>query len=1297
MSDPRAAAVAQTYGGSSDCQILVHIIEARDLKGRDSSGQSDPVVVVTALGQKRSTKIIKKTTSCTWDHLMDFQFRESQEAFMRGTVRIDVFDANTMRRDVLIGSYTFDVASVYAEPSHEFYRRWTALADLTDAHEGVQGYLKVSVVCLRPGDVPRVHAPEDEEDDDAASGDDLQGLILRPPSISVEEWELVFDVHRAAGLPAMDVNGKCDPYVVLSFAGQTVRTEHKNKTLAPEWNERLHVPVTLPSMSDAAELRVYDKDAVGSDELIATLSFSFAQLRASPMQPAWVHLYGPTKDGDSHDTKDVYEAMARGTVEGCAYRGSLLLAARAEKVAEGKLHKTAIGAPAAEPASAAHVVRVDAVEASGLPTNDDVWIEASVGLASVSSKKADVHKGRAVFGEAMPELVCQQGPAGAPDLFIGVYRSHQLKHQRVAYARVDLATLGREAGAPEWFSLLPDVFNVGDDKDGGFALLRVSYLSQADARAAPRQALAPQRSRRYRLRAHVYQARDLPAADQSGLSDPYVSVRIANQKAKTAVEKETLFPSWFQTVELEVDLPEDLHYAPSVTCVVKDDDTVGADTLCRCVVPAASIPREAGAPTWIPLWDPTPETLQGALLAAFQLFPVEDAPRYPCPHLIPKISDMTFEGAIINVERLLPRYMLPPRAPYAVVTVGSGKSAVQVQTRPAKSSSSKKAFSILELVKLPVQASDDPLFAPPLNVVIKDDRPGVDPVMGTLSLSLGKFYAAPSKAPGSPVSTASDVVIDVADIEDLRDPSAQLAEERSREPALQPAGNSNAAAVLSSDSSAPPAAGGSETQVLIDKHEDAPGVSDAQIRSIQERRTLPSVVESVLEGVGLEAAAGSDGEQDEEKKRKHVDRELETQFRSPFREFALLRGKKTKGSKHRKAECVSGVLEAEFRLAPRDSGLAPVVDIDAIKGEKKVVVRLYVLRGRVVPKDNNGLCDPFVQVVNGPGRSVKIRDEQHRREKTLEPEFYSVYEVPCLLPAQNEVTVSVWDWDRMGADDFIGLTKIDVGRRYASQGWRDMGALKPVENRTLWNPTSSTPQGHLEMWVDIMTEEEAARVPALHIGPPPPMNFELRVTVWNTSEVKFRDKTMSDIFLVGYTHHSNPQKTDIHWRSEDGTGMFNWRFVFPVTLPSKIGPHLTLQVWDKDLLNPNDIIAEAKVNLRALCRRAYAERRSVSLPRQWVSLLHPNYDGPQGKVELTVDLLTEDEALRNPAGKGRDPPNALPEPNRPKTSFAAWRVDQYFNHFVWKRFRIPIIIGFILLVLVLLAIAAIVIKMFVPF
>ena len=64
---------------------------------------------------------------------------------------------------------------------------------------------------------------------------------------------------------------------------------------------------------------------------------------------------------------------------------------------------------------------------------------------------------------------------------------------------------------------------------------------------------------------------------------------------------------------------------------------------------------------------------------------------------------------------------------------------------------------------------------------------------------------------------------------------------------------------------------------------------------------------------------------------------------------------------------------------------------------------------------------------------------------------------------------------------------------------------KPIEQRTLWIEGSSFPQGRLEMAVDILTEQEAMHSPFVQLSPPEAKEHELRVIIWNTKDVVFKD------------------------------------------------------------------------------------------------------------------------------------------------------------------------------------------------
>ena len=42
---------------------------------------------------------------------------------------------------------------------HELYRMWVAMTDTTDETQAVNGYLKITINVLGPGDKPPVHDP----------------------------------------------------------------------------------------------------------------------------------------------------------------------------------------------------------------------------------------------------------------------------------------------------------------------------------------------------------------------------------------------------------------------------------------------------------------------------------------------------------------------------------------------------------------------------------------------------------------------------------------------------------------------------------------------------------------------------------------------------------------------------------------------------------------------------------------------------------------------------------------------------------------------------------------------------------------------------------------------------------------------------------------------------------------------------------------------------------------------------------------------------------------------------------
>jgi hypothetical protein len=208
----------------------------------------------------------------------------------------------------------------------------------------------------------------------------------------------------------------------------------------------------------------------------------------------------------------------------------------------------------------------------------------------------------------------------------------------------------------------------------------------------------------------------------------------------------------------------------------------------------------------------------------------------------------------------------------------------------------------------------------------------------------------------------------------------------------------------------------------------------------------------------------------------------------------------------------------------------------------------------------------------------------------------------------EEYTLDQFERGRTLPDDDLG----DPDQRLALYVIKNKCNFVPehVEERTLYNPvTPHIPMGTLHMWVDIFPKE-GALPPPVDISPRKPDKFVLRVVVYNTMDVLLDEVSvvtgdaMSDIYVKGWIRgQDDTQKTDVHYRSMDGEGNFNWRLVFPFEyLPPEqvmvirkkqhfysltktevhVPPRLTLQVWDNDLFSPDDFIGTVDFNLTGI-------------------------------------------------------------------------------------------------------------------
>ncbi|XP_050058182.1 fer-1-like protein 6 isoform X3 [Aphis gossypii] len=476
----------------------------------------------------------------------------------------------------------------------------------------------------------------------------------------------------------------------------------------------------------------------------------------------------------------------------------------------------------------------------------------------------------------------------------------------------------------------------------------------------------------------------------------------------------------------------------------------------------------------------------------------------------------------------------------------------------------------------------------------------------------------------------------------------------------------------------------------------------------------------------------------------------------------------------------------------------------------KLVVRVYILRANNLhPGDISGLSDSYIEIVLG--KSIRITDSNNYIPKTLNPVFGKCYEREISFPKCSMLKVRIMDYDRIGRDELIGETTIDIESRYFSKHrahcglpkqynkdgynrWRDsekpskilhklcsLYSLKHpiyttdgvtigsktfhvrsentdtdrqslalfvlnhwqempgfgyhlvpeyVETRTLYHPDMpNLHQGTLEMWIDMFSKD--GNIPEMvDIKPPIVELYELRVVIWTVTEVKLVDNNFftkekhSDIYIKGWLPGVEKQSTDVHYRSLNGEGLFNWRlkFLFPYNKTENIivyreknifgfhneeqqfTPKLHLEIWDNDQLSPDSYIGSLTLNLRNMPRGAKSSWISNLSKKSRINLFkvkktsgwwpfiftENNKNTVVGKVNADIQIMTKEEADKLPAGFGRDGPQPLTVPKRPSIHYLQTIIDPF--RFIFRslfvanktKFLIGLLVVFVILFFLML-------------
>ncbi|KAA8581747.1 hypothetical protein FQN60_003328 [Etheostoma spectabile] len=859
------------------------------------------------------------------------------------------------------------------------------------------------------------------------------------------------------------------------------------------------------------------------------------------------------------------------------------------------------------------------------------------------------------------------------------------------------------------------------------------------------------RSHMYHLRVYVYQAQNLASMDKDSFSDPYAHVSFLHLSKTTESMQATLNPTWDQTlifsnVEIYGDPQNVAQRPPDVVLEFYDKDQVGKDELLGRSVFAPLVKLNPGTDqTPKLLWQPIIHKGQkaGEALVSAELILKDESGESNLPLVPPKRAEnlyMVPQGIrpvvqLTAVEILA--WGLRNMKPYQLASVSSPSLVVECGGQRVESAIIKNMKKSPNFPSSVLFIKVEEMYTPPIVLKVIDHRPfGRKPVVGQCTItSLEQFRCDPYiiTAEGSMSSKMALMASPSKHLSINMEENRPLLETQEKETVDW---WSKFYASTGDQQKCGP---------YLKKGYDTLKVFDCELEDVPEFKGL-------------------------------------TDFCSTFK---LLRGRNESGDDD---PSVVGEFKGSFKVYPLsdDPGVVPPPrqfrELPE-SGPQECLVRIYVVRAiDLQPKDNNGNCDPYIKI--SLGRHT-VDDRDHYLPNTTSPLFGRMFEMTCFLPQDKDLKISVYDYDLLTRDEKVGETVIDLENRFLSRynsycglpqtycisginKWRDQ--LKPseildnlaqrlclhvlrkqglvpehVETRTLYSSFQpNISQGRLQMWVDIFPKSIGLPGPPFDITPRKPKKYFLRAVIWNTTDVTLDETSitgerMSDVYVKGWMPgmEEDKQKTDVHYRSLDGDGNFNWRFVFgfeylpaeQLCLVSKkehfwsldktefrIPPKLIVQIWDNDKFSLDDYLGTVELDLRNLvppaktpekCTLKMMDDLEIGAPhkmeqakslfaqqsvRGWwpCSIEQGGKKVLGGKVEMTLEIVGEADADAKPAGKGRDDPNMNPHldpPKRPDTSFF-WFTNpcKTMKFIVWKRFRC-LFIGIIILVIVVLFIA----------
>ena len=282
--------------------VHLELNKAKDLIKADMIGKSDPYAVISYGDDSVRTKTVKNDLSPDFDFVHDFPVNPNGPS----NINIQLFDDDKLGRDKPLGSADIDIPTLINN------------ANLQDAWiplDGVKsGQIQVSAdfapygsadyddqLSRKPSKSGGKLIPEPDRKDGmrnrggSPGNDDSFGHLpnQRKPSDNRQAPGLIhLNIVQAKDLIKADMIGKSDPYAVVTYGDEQIKTETVKNNLNPNWDFRADIPYN-PNYSDSLKIEIFDDDKLGKNKPLGSTTIDIPNLANNdPLDAVWIPLDG---------------------------------------------------------------------------------------------------------------------------------------------------------------------------------------------------------------------------------------------------------------------------------------------------------------------------------------------------------------------------------------------------------------------------------------------------------------------------------------------------------------------------------------------------------------------------------------------------------------------------------------------------------------------------------------------------------------------------------------------------------------------------------------------------------------------------------------------------------------------------------------------------------------------------------------------------------------------------------------------------------------------------------------------